>query len=351
MESVTEFASSGYQYLGARRVAGRVEVLLHWPGRVTRCRGCGSESLHSHGLRERRASHLPVGEMPCDLLVQFRRFRCTHCRTAQSPELPLLAPRVRLSEQLRDFVRFLFVRLKLSFLPMQRWLGIGWNTLRRCVPAPPAPLLEASEMELRHLCLDEVFFREPRRYLTVLSCASGRVLGLAEGRGARPSRELLLQLPPSRREAVETLATDLSLGQRQAAMACLPSALICADHFHVARLIRRSLREAPAMQKAALRPPLSRLRTILRGDCPHALGRWLDEWSNSKPAGLESLYGTIENWQLEIEAAIETKQSTGPAEALNRRIALLRRLACGYTNLNNFTQRILWLNFSSHHQC
>lgn len=348
MESVTEFASSGYQYVEARQLFGRVEISLEWPGRVESCPDCGSLRLHSHGRRQRRVSHLPVGEWPCDLLISFRRFRCLECRAVQSPRLPLLSPRCRISEGLRRFVSFLAVQLRLAFLPMQRWLGLGWASLRRCLPPAPDPLAQAKVAELRHLCLDEVFFREPRRYLTVLSCASGRVLGLAEGRGDRPSRQLLSSLPQAVRDEVETLATDLSHGQRRAAMACLPSALICADHFHVARLLRRCWNEASAAQQTRLRPALRQLRSILRGSQPEALGRWLDEWRDTP--GLISLHGTIEGWQLEIESAIETKASTGPAEALNRRIALLRRLACGYTNLSNFTQRILWLNFSSHHQ-
>lgn len=348
MESVAEFVSSGYLYGQARESLGRVEISLEWPGRVDCCPCCGSRVLHSHGFRQRRVSHLPVGEKPCDLLVSFRRFRCQSCRAVLNPELPQLGPRCRLSARLRNFVCFLSIKLKLAFLPLQRWLGVGWTSLRRCLPPAPDPLAQAQPEELRHLCLDEVFYREPRRYLTVLSCASGRVLGLSEGRGERPSRKLLSELPGPLLEAVETLATDLSHGQRRAASACLPNALVCADHFHVTRLLRKAWREATQTQRPRLRPALRRLRKILRGERVEAVGRWLDKWRD-RP-GLQSLHSTIEGWQLEIESAIETGASTGPAEALNRKIALLRRQACGYTNLNNFTQRILWLNFSSHHE-
>ena len=57
----------------------------------------------------------------------------------------------------------------------------------------------------------------------------------------------------------------------------------------------------------------------------------------------------MEGWQLEIEGYLLTRRTTGPAEALNRKIAALRRRACCAASLGNFTQRILLLNFSSHH--
>lgn len=350
MDSVTEFVSCGYVYAGTEQIPGGMLVRLCWPGRPTSCRHCGTGNVHSHGSRTRRLSHAPVGETPCDLLVSFHRFRCQSCRRVFTPKLPLLAARARISEGLRRFVCFAATTLKLSFEPLVRWLRVGWTTLRRCLPAAPDPLATASQEELRHLCLDEVFFCEPRRYQTVLSCASGRVLGLEEGRGDAPSRRLLMALPPQLREQVETLASDLNYGQRRAALACLPNAVVCADHFHLVRLLRKTMREAAASQRHLLSPAVRQLRSILKGNDTKAVDRWLDQWLEQGPAALQSLYGTIEKWQLEIESAIETKRSTGPAEALNRKIALLRRLACGYTNLNNFRQRILWLNFPSHHQ-
>ena len=77
------------------------------------------------------------------------------------------------------------------------------------------------------------------------------MLGLAEGRGNQPSRRLLAALPELVLERVETLATDLSLGQRRAALDCLSNALVCADHLRVVRLIRKSLREAPPPSRTA----------------------------------------------------------------------------------------------------
>jgi transposase len=263
--------------------------------------------------------------------------------------LPLAEPRARLTNALRQFVGALLVQLRCALEPLRRWLGLGWQTLHNCLPSAPAPLLMTPDEQLRHLCLDEVFFCEPRRYMTVLSTAGGMVLGLAEGRGARPARQLLEALPASSRDQVATVASDFNAGQIQAAQTCLPLALVCADCFHLVRLGRRMLRQCSVAQQVRARRAFRELRRVLAEGPVAALGRWLQRWQG-QPGPLGTFYTTVDRWQVEIENYLQTGRTTGPAEALNRKIALLRRTACGYTNRNNFVQRILLLNHSPHHQ-
>jgi transposase len=283
-------------------------------GRRPCCPYCGAAAgrQYRHGWRTRYVSHLPVGLACCDLLVRFARYRCQECRRTNTPELPGLGRRARLSDRLRQYVNDLVVKFHMSVQPLAEWLQLGWNTIWRCIRQAPPPALD----EARDLCLDEVFHCEPRQYLTVLSCANGQVLDVEPGRGEVPSRKLLLRLPDTVRELVETLATDFNAGQRRAAYACLPQAEVVADCFHLLRL-----KDQPALYS----------------------------WQHT-PGTLHKLWKTVDQWQLEIEGYLNTGRSTGPAEALNRRIALLRRRACGYTNLNNFTQRIMLLNCSLHPQ-
>jgi transposase len=346
MESLTEVLGLGGLELTAVRREGVFSILeARSAARVERCPRCGSGHLHSHGWRLRRLSHVPLAQSPCILELRFRRFRCQDCRAVSSPDLEAAAPRRRLSAALRRWVAFAALELRVALAALGRWLKLGWGALRACIDVPPPPNLE----DLRHLCLDEVFFREPRRYLTVLSCADGRVLGLAEGRGATPSMQLLQRLPPAVLEQVQTLATDFNWGQRRAALEQLPNALVCADHFHLARLIRRMVRETPAAQRLQSRRAARELRAVLRGGDSSRLEDWIADHAAATGA-LGALQRHVQRWQLEIESAIETGRSTGPAEALNRKIALLRRQACGYTNRDSFIQRILWLNLSPHHK-
>lgn len=346
MDSVAKFFLDGdYQLLAIERRGWywtlRVQPAEPRPG----CPHCGAAAArqHRHGRRQRCVAHLPWGLRPCDLVVQFVRYRCRCCGRTHTPPLPGIGRRARLSDSLRELVQWLVAAGQVALQRLAGWLQLGWNSLWRCVRCAPPPDLSSVE----HLCLDEVFWREPRQYLTVLSCADGRILGLAQGRGEQPSRQLLRSLPLAVREQVATLATDFSLGQRRAALDCLPNAEVAADCFHLVRLARRCWRETPTALREQARLAVGQLRELLRRREQQALPVWLERW-RSASGPLHTLWKTVRQWELEIDSYLHTGRSTGPAEALNRRIALLRRSACGYTNLDNFTRRIMLLNCSSH---
>jgi len=346
MESVTEMLGlRGLTLLRARREGRGWLLEMQAAGQRPSCPHCGANAArqYRHGWRTRRVAHLPLGLEPCELLVRFARLRCQECRCTHTPPVPGIERRARLSGGLRHCVHGLITQYQLGVAQLARWLKLGWNALWRCVAAAPPPRLD----NVRQLCLDEVFFREPRRYLTVLSCADGRVLDVEPGRGEQPSRRLLQRLPEAVRERIETLATDFNLGQRRAALDCLPQAEVVADCFHLLRLARRAVRETVPTQRDTARMAVRQLRALLRHRDQRALYAWLKRWQYA--AGpLHTLYKTVSQWELEIEGYLTTGRSTGPAEALNRRIALLRRQACGYTNLDNFTKKIMLLNCSLH---
>jgi len=319
MGSITTVLSISDYVITGTRDEGSGIVIAARPRRPRRprCPHCGRRRVWRHGSRTRRVAHLPVGPRHCDLELTVQRYRCPRCGHTFTPDLPGIRRRARLSEELRSFVNFVIVTMGVALRRVQDWLKLGWNTLWRCLADPPPPSLA----ELRHLCLDEVFYREPRRFLTAL--------------------------PADVRANVETLATDLQSGQRKAAYACLPVAEVCADCFHVMRLARRAVREALPAQKEATRLAVRQLRRIMQTKDQPGFLDWLRDWQ-SATGSLQRLHRTLEQWQLEIESYLTTGRTTGPAEALNRKIALLRRIACGYTNLDNFSKRISLLNYSPH---
>ena len=85
----------------------------------------------------------------------------------------------------------------------------------------------------------------------------------------------------------------------------------------------------------------------MRREKQRAHAEWIEGFAGSR-GPLGKLWRLVEGWQLEIEGYMLTRRSTSPAEALNRKIAALRRARSG-ANLDNFSRRILLLNFSPHH--
>src|SRR5690606_31495524 len=180
MESVTEYLESGYVHCGVTNRFGRLETLLEYRGRPERCCGCASTRLHSHGWRERRLSHVPLGWQGIELRIRYLRFRCSACRRVQPVKLPLLEPRARITAQLCQYIHTTIVRLQCAVESLRSQLGLGWHTVMRCLRTAPRGLDIATAEDLRHLCVDEVFFRAEHRFLTALSTSSGLVLDMCE---------------------------------------------------------------------------------------------------------------------------------------------------------------------------
>ncbi len=348
MESLAELLQlSGWQ-VDTWRYEGQSAVIeSRLQTRPECCPRCQGRALHSHGWRNRRASHVGIGWQRVEVELHYQRWRCLGCSKVFAPELPGIAPRARLTGKLRAQIRDQVISMGSTVRKVAQWLQAGWHTVWRCL-LRPVRIDEIPQEQLAHLCLDEVRYRSPQQFVTVLSCAAGQVLGVAEGRGLRPSAALLAALPQQVRADVATLATDFNLGQRRAAREMLPVADICADHFHLVRLISDMLRHCTQQQRLAGRAAAQELRGILREHDPWQVQRWLDRWQVAT-GPLRTLWNTVNAWQFEIENFIQTRRTTGPAEALNRRIGLVRRTAGGYTNLDNFVRRIFLLNEASHH--
>jgi transposase len=109
------------------------------------------------------------------------------------------------------------------------------------------------------------------------------------------------------------------------------------------------VRETPAPQRETVREAARQLKQLLRRRDQLPLSSWLARWQAAS-GPLHTPWKTASQWELEIESYVSSGHSTGPAEALNRRTALLRRQACGYTNLSDFTRRITLLNCALHPQ-
>ncbi len=339
---------AGYAIIDSRWCGARLVYTVQPQSEaVPDCPYCGRGKMHRHGMRERRLSHAPQGCVPVELVVRVRRYRCAQCCQTHTPAPLGLPRRARLSPALREFLAWLCGSLLAPVSRVAQAFLLGWQTVKNClVPAAPPDLTQ-----LRHLCIDEVYRGQRHLFKTILSDAlTNNPLGVAEGRGRQPAERLLGALPAPVRERIETLATDFAEGHRSAGYRCLPNVQVVADCFHLVRLGRLAVRESTVQAKPVARQAVRELRVLLQDRQSPALGRlqgWLTKWAGST-GPLAAFHRTVTNWELEIEAYLATGRSNGPAEVLNRKIALLRRRACGYANQSNFNQRILSIRSSSH---
>jgi transposase len=292
-----------------------------------------------------------------ELEIEFERYRCPACGRTHTPKLPHIERRARISDRLRESIAHIVRTFSCAINAVARWLRMSWGTAWRAL-AKLRPLTPQELGGARNLCIDEVFYREPRRFLTVLSDAErSQVLGVVYGKGYNAAHSLLSSIPEELRKKVDTISTDFASGHRKAAEELLPDALVVADRFHLERIARMRTRLTPKEMQIYVRHAVNELHDILDKGGNRAIAA-LTDWilkcrcicKTRRLDQLNLLLRLIDRWRIEIEAYLTTGRSNGPAEALNRKIALLRRNAYGYTNLDNFIKRIFLLNHTLHPQ-
>ena len=360
MESLAELlALTEYEVGDLGRAGGRHVVGVRPKGKVAPpCPYCGHAKTWRHGKRSRYVSHASLGRESIDLDVTFERFRCPSCGKTHTPKLPEIGRRARISDRLKSEILDMVHYFKCAIQEAAKWIKVSWGTVWRALSweRPPIPRPCGSLDKLKNLCIDEVFFRSLMRFLTVLSDADrSTVLGVVPGKGYKPARKLLLSLPLHVRERIDTLSTDFASGHKKAGYKFLPNVLVVADRFHLARIARRAIIHSSKEERELAIPAVRELRRLLDAGGRRGLAMladWLSYWRKAPgiPANspLASLVSLVDEWQMEIEGYLETGCSNGVAEAINRKIALLRRKACGYTNPANFIRRIFCLNPSLH---
>ncbi len=182
MDSVTEKAlkerieNERYVVVG-RRKEGCIEVIVarYEPNKPPKCTQCGCERMWKHGKRRRRVSYGEFNGEPIDLDVGVERYRCPECKRTQTPELPDVKRRARLSDGLKKYIIKMLTELKCTAYGIAKMFRLGWTTVWRTVKnAFTDKAIETTGV--RNLCIDEVYYKWPHRYLTVLTDADrGRI--------------------------------------------------------------------------------------------------------------------------------------------------------------------------------
>ena len=279
------------------------------------------------------------------------------------------------------------------------WRSVGaivgrvYRGLKRAAPDPLS--------SLRRIGIDEVSYQRGRKYLTVITDHdTGRVVWAAPGQDAATLRRFFTEeLGPARCAAITHITSDLARWIANAVAEHCPQAVRCADPFHVVAWAGEALDElrrevwnaapgrrrttrggrgstGPARALARARWTLSKkprdltdkqqakldwIRktnpTLHRGwalkeglrhifalggeDGIHALDRWLAWAQRCRIPQFVELGRRIKRHRGAIEATLRHGLSNALAEAVNTRIRLIIRRACGFHNTDNLTSLIM----------
>jgi transposase len=373
--------------------ATRLEIEVTSTRSWSRCPHCGFKTRTVHDRRRRKIRDLPVSGRRTTLVWIRRRFACDNCderHLETHPEFEGGLTR-RLARQLVADAKVMSIRA------VVRRHGLDWHLIQALVASWSATVAEhRRSRRCRVLLVDETSMRKRHRYVTVIQDGdTGQILAMVEHRNAAALSGFFIEQGPRWCRGVKVVVSDGSKSYKTAIDTHLGGARHVLDRFHVIRwfaegltLVRRDLqRRQPAGVKPAFDPDVFRARFLLlkRGDTldddeqarldalfdthPRlkagwdalqelhglyladdrdgalaALDRFTDLYATGELPEFHSIVDTVIAWGDQILAWHDTgRPSNGRIEGTNNLLQVLRRVAHGFTNTDNFAARGLLL--------
>lgn len=360
---------------------------------VARCPACGFKTRRVHETRRVVIQDLPMGR-PTTLIWLQRRFECENCGHRHSEEHPEIEGKLtrRLARQLVRDAKFLTIR------ELSRRHRLSWHLIMGLV-RNWAALVGARRREgrCRVLLVDETSLRRRHRYVTVLlNGETGEVLGMVRHRHQAALSGFLIERGHRWCRGVKVVVSDGSESYGAAIEAHLGHATHVLDRFHVARWFAAGLIEVrrriqrreprghvtPAFDPAVFRNRFltlkradrldeaehERLQAILavhaelaRGwamlqelyglyqaadeaEALTALDRFAELYQDDPLPEFYKVVDTLIRWAPQIFAFHKTgRVSNGRLEGTNNKLGVLKRIAYGFVNAENFAARGLLL--------
>ena len=379
----------------AGKAGRRIQVVrLSNERSVHQCPQCGKG--HSQAFFEefnpRRFRDSSLGEWETYVEITPMRVRC--CGGLLVEAFPFEAPGGhRMTRRFFEKIAALCVRMPVQ--TVAGMAGLSWDTIARMDQAAvrlalggDAPSLDG----LRWIGVDEVSRTGGRVYFTIVTdLVTGRVVWVGDGKGKRPLEEFFKALGGKRCKKIQGVVSDLARGYLEAIAQAIPHAKHVLDRFHIIQWANEALNEirrrlfgsapkrgtlgqalkakkwmllmARERLEATDRRLLDRLRTLnaplytayllkeeLRAMLHHpwkylgALLRNLKAWAHAvQKAGHAELVRVatrlITHFDM-LAAGFNAGVRLGLVEAINGKIALIRRESRGIRNQQHFRFKI-----------
>lgn len=352
------------------------------------CPSCGQKSSKVHSVSKQYKQDRRIWDKVVYLVLCKRRLRCLGCRKVFSEPDPVFGARRRSSRRFREHLGREAIHQTIRHTARKERVGEG--LVRRCLTEEAERLLggATTPQSSRVLGLDEFAVKKGQVYDTaVMDIEHKWVLGVVSGRGQKEVEGFLDRLPSA--EAVEAVVIDMHEPYRQAIQMSLPRAKVVADKFHLLSHVHQALEQVriDLQRKSGKKRELFRSRYLLLKGAerltkeeeqqleklffayPKLVPAWLlkedfRRWYNSPsrelaesglldweekvvkygPAPFHKLFSMLRDWREEILNYFDYRYTNGFVEGKNNRIKVIKRVAYGYRNSDNFRQRILLSN-------
>jgi transposase len=210
------------------------------------CPHCGHKTRFRYDTRPcpSRWRHLDLGVWRVQVEATLRRLRCpTHGVVVEA--VPFARPGAHLTRDLDDLLAWLATRMDKTAIA--RLCRVSWRTVGRACERVVATELDPERLDgLFRIGVDEISWRKHHKYLTlVVDHDRGVVVWGAKGRDAKTLDGFFDELGTERSAGIEAVSLDLGPAFIKSVRAegHAPNAVICADPFHVVKLVGDALDE------------------------------------------------------------------------------------------------------------
>jgi transposase len=210
------------------------------------CPHCGHKTRSRYDTRPCPSSwrHLDLGVWRVQVRATLRRLRCpTHGVVTEA--VPFARPGAHLTRDFDDLLAWLATRMDKT--SVARLCRVSWRTVGRACERVVATELDPGRLDGPfRIGVDEISWRKHHKYLTlVIDHDRGCVIWGAKGKDAKTLDGFFDELGPERSGAIEAVSMDLGPAYLKSvtAQGHAPQAIICADIFHLVKLVSDALDE------------------------------------------------------------------------------------------------------------
>lgn len=376
--------------LGQIELDGHFEVTVRYRRDRVACVSCDGVMVKKHDSTFQRKRDRSLRDKKVILVLEKRRFKCLCCGKVFTEPDEVFGSRRRSSQRLRRYLGRRAIRQAVSQVAKEE--AVSESLVRHSFTEEAKRLLGVDEQKPRAgrvIGLDEFSVKKRIFDTTISDLEERKVLGIVEGRGKDKLEEYFTALPEP--GIVEVVAMDMHEPFRQAVQMCLPRANIVVDKFHVIRrvnealdkvrirlqgeesqgrrgllfnnrhLLLRKVESLSSDKQAKLRYLLSHYpelgkawslkeglrqwyKSLSRDEAEVSLCIWVDAIRKSGLKEFGAVLSMFRNWRNEILNYFDYHVTNGFVEGKNNRIKVIKRMAYGYRNVDNFRRRIFLSN-------
>jgi transposase len=355
--------------IGVRFETGLIVVRVCHRKQLRLC-PCGVATRAVYDRRLRRWRHLDVAGTKLMLEAEISRIDCRACGKVVTEQVPWARPNARHSRAFEN--RVVWAARRMDKSAVAEMMGVAWETVDTMIARAAPDLTEPASLDgLTRIGVDEISYKRGHRYITVVcDHDTGDVVWAHEGKDAATLTKFYDWLGPERCARLEAVSMDLGIAYRQATKRAAPKARICADSFHVLRLVSETIEvvrrktavkvKDPNVRWALLKRPenltvtqrqiierfaaeetdvwrvwahCQHLRQVFRSDpieAANAFDQWVTNANASTIAPLRHLARRLAKHRDMIIATIELRLSNGRLEGTNSKIRLINHRGYGH---------------------